>query len=96
MVGLVDFLVVFLLEVGKLLLDLLKNSSKSIRFFGGMRFDSSVSISEEWRDWGSALFTLPMVELSIINNDITLACHILKDKDFKKRLQELQKILENS
>ena len=76
------------------IINLLKNSSKSIRIFGGTRFDSKVKSSEEWNDWGVAQFTLPMVELSIVNDKITLACQIYTGNDIYKNLKNLEKILE--
>ena len=60
----------------------LESSPKSVRFFGGMRFDSEVSTSQEWNDWGMAIFSIPMIELSIINDQITLACNISTSEDF--------------
>ena len=77
------------------IINLLENSSKSIRIFGGTRFDSKVKSSKEWHDWGVAKFTLPMVELSIVNENITLACQIYIGNDIYKNLQDLQKILES-
>ena len=77
------------------IINLLENSSKSIRIFGGTRFDSKVKCSEEWRDWGAAQFTLPMVELSIVNENITLACQVYNGNDIYENLQDLQKILKS-
>ena len=77
------------------IINFLKNSPKSIRFFGGTRFDSKANLSEEWRDWGKALFTLPMIELSKIDEKITLACHILTGEKFYKQLQDLKKTIES-
>ncbi len=73
----------------------LHNSTKTIRFFGGMRFDSKAPTSKEWQDWGTAHFTLPMVELSIIDKKATLACHIYNGKDIHEKLLTLQKMLES-
>ena len=74
---------------------LLKYSPKSVRFFGGLRFDSEVSTSQEWTDWGMAIFSLPMIELSVINSHITLACNIYTVEDFHLKLKDLQKNLES-
>ena len=74
---------------------LLENSSNSIRIFGGTRFDSKVETSEEWEEWGTSQFTLPMVELSIVNDKITLACQIYTGSNIYKNLHNLQKILES-
>ena len=81
---------------GKILFEivnLLRNSPKSIRFFGGARFDLKVNSSPEWRDWGASIFTLPMVELSIINEKITLACHISTCDGIIKKLRDLKNTL---
>lgn len=75
------------------IINLLRNSPKTIRFFGGARFDLNTNSSTEWRDWGTALFTLPMVELSIINEKITLACHILTGDGIFKKLRYLKNTL---
>ncbi|SUZ82223.1 uncharacterized protein METZ01_LOCUS35077, partial [marine metagenome] len=75
--------------------DYLQNSPKDIRFFGGMRFDSKASTSTEWQDWGTAHFTLPMVELSIVAEKAILACHIYYEEDIHEKLLLLQKMLES-
>ncbi len=75
--------------------DYLQNSPKAVRFFGGMRFDSKASTSTEWQDWGTAHFTLPMVELSIVAEKAILACHIYYEEDIHEKLLLLQKMLES-
>jgi len=75
--------------------DYLQNSPKTVRFFGGMRFDSKASTSTEWQDWGTAHFTLPMVELSIVDEKATLACHIYHGEGMHEKQQILQKMLES-
>ena len=77
------------------IINLLKDSPTSVRFFGGMRFDSEVLASKEWDEWGTAIFSLPMIELSVINGHITLACNIYLDKDYLVKLESLQKNLES-
>ena len=61
-----------LIKVNKLLQD----SPDQVRFFGGMRFDANASTSPEWKKWGTAYLTLPLVELSLVDESATLACHI--------------------
>ena len=73
----------------------LHNSPKAVRFFGGMRFDSDASTSTEWKNWGTAHFSLSMVELSIVDEKATLACHIYKGDDIHEKLLTLQKMLES-
>ena len=73
----------------------LQNSPKVVRFFGGMRFDSKATKSTEWQDWGTAHFTLPMVELSVVDEKAMLACHIYYGEDIHEKLQILQKMLES-
>ena len=73
----------------------LQNSPKAVRFFGGMRFDSKATKSTEWQDWGTAHFTLPMVELSVVDEKAMLACHIYYGEDIHEKLQILQKMLES-
>ena len=72
----------------------LQNSPKDVRFFGGMRFDSKATKSTEWQDWGTAHFTLSMVELSVVDEKAMLACHIYYGEDIHEKLQILQKMLE--
>jgi len=72
----------------------LQNSPKAVRFFGGMRFDSKATKSTEWQDWGTAHFTLSMVELSVVDEKAMLACHIYYGEDIHEKLQILQKMLE--
>lgn len=74
----------------------LNKSPGTIRFFGGMRFDSKSSKSSEWMDWGTAHFTLPMLELSIIDKKATLACNIHFGENLCENLQTLQKLLESA
>ena len=66
-----------LLNVNKLLQD----SPDKVRFFGGMRFDANTSTSSEWKKWRKAYLTLPLVELSIVNESVTLACHIFNKEN---------------
>ena len=73
----------------------LQNSPKTVRFFGGMRFDSKATKSTEWQDWGTAHFTLPMVELSVVDEKAMLACHIYYGDAIHEKLQLLQKMLES-
>ena len=72
----------------------LQKSPKGVRFFGGMRFDSKATKSTEWQDWGTAHFTLSMVELSVVDEKAMLACHIYYGEDIHEKLQILQKMLE--
>ena len=65
----------------------LQNSPKAVRFFGGMRFDSKATKSTEWQDWGTAHFTLSMVELSVVDEKAMLACHIYYGEDIHEKLQ---------
>ena len=60
-----------------------------------MRFDSDASTSTEWKNWGTAHFSLSMVELSIVDEKATLACHIYKGDDIHEKLLTLQKMLES-
>ena len=80
-----------LLNVNKILQD----SPDTVRFFGGMRFDANASTSSEWKKWGAACLTLPLVELSIVDESITLACHIFPKIDAPSKLKQLQTILES-
>ena len=73
----------------------LQKSPKTVRFFGGMRFDSKAVTSPEWQDWGTAHFTLPMIELSLVDQTPTLACHIIIGKDTQAKLEILQTMLES-
>ncbi len=75
--------------------ELLRDSSASVRFFGGMRFDAEATISPEWDAWGTAHFTLPLVELSHVDEQTTLACHLFIDEETDSKLQQLQEILES-
>ena len=75
--------------------ELLKDSPDTVRFFGGMRFDQNASTSSEWEKWRTACLTLPLVELSIIHESVTLACHIFPKKDTTSKLKQLQNILES-
>ncbi|MBS1254293.1 MAG: Isochorismate synthase MenF [Deltaproteobacteria bacterium] len=80
-----------LLSVNKLL----ENSPDSVRFFGGMRFDASVPTSPEWEKWKTAHLTLPLVELCIVDQSVTLACHIHTGANADSKLKQLQKMLES-
>ena len=74
---------------------ILQDSPETVRFYGGMRFDSKASISPEWETWGTARFTIPLVELSIIEENVTLACNFLPGDKKNAKLQPLQNLLES-
>ena len=74
---------------------ILQDSPKEVRFFGGMRFDSMAAISPEWETWGTAHFTLPMVELSTVDDNATLACNFIPGNKTNSKLQQLQDLLES-
>ena len=80
-----------LLNVNKLLQD----SPDTVRFFGGMRFDANASTSPEWKKWRTAYLTLPLVELSLVDECATLACHIFPKENTPSKLKQLQTILES-
>ena len=80
-----------LLNVNKLLQD----SPDTVRFFGGMRFDANASTSPEWKKWRTAHLTLPLVELSLVDESATLACHIFPKENTPSKLKQLQTILES-
>ena len=80
-----------LLYVNKLLQD----SSDKVRFFGGMRFDANSSTSREWKKWRTAYLSLPLVELSLVDECATLACHIFPKKNYSSKLKQLQITLES-
>ena len=80
-----------LLNVKKLLQD----SPDKVRFFGGMRFDANAATSPEWKKWRTAYLTLPLVELSLVDESATLACHIFPKENTPSKLKQLQTILES-
>ena len=80
-----------LLYVNKLLQD----SPDTVRFFGGMRFDVNASTSPEWEKWRTAHLTLPLVELSLVDESATLACHIFHKENTPSKVKKLQTILES-
>ncbi len=75
--------------------NLLQDSSDSVRFFGGMRFDENASSSPEWEKWRTAHLILPLVELSLVDESATLACHIFPSESTPSKLKQLQNILES-
>jgi len=74
---------------------ILQDSPEEVRFFGGMRFDSKASISPEWETWGTAHFILPLVELSIVDENSTLACNFFRGDKTNSKLQQLHDLLES-
>ena len=75
--------------------NLLQDSSDSVRFFGGIRFDENAASSPEWEKWRTAHLILPLVELSLVNESATLACHIFPSESNPSKLKQLQNILES-
>ena len=80
-----------LLAISKILQD----SPETVRFYGGMRFDATATISPEWQTWGTAHFTLPLVELSTVDDNVTLACNIYLVENADLKLQQLQNLLQS-
>ena len=60
-----------------------------------MRFDANASTSPEWIKWRTAYLTLPLVELSLVDECATLACHIFPKENTPSKLKQLQTILES-
>jgi menaquinone-specific isochorismate synthase len=61
------------------LLRILKQNDNKIRYFGGFKFDSNSTISDEWKTFGDFLFILPQFEL--FRNEIKyyFACNFRDD-----------------
>jgi menaquinone-specific isochorismate synthase len=65
----------------------------SIRYFGGIRFDTTIPISAEWRYFGSYYFLLPQFEVFIRNNEQYCAYNILLNSgNTDAQLKELNAI----
>ena len=73
----------------------MQDSHDKVRFYGGMRFDPNSSTSPERKIWSTAYLTLPLFELSVVDESATLACHIFPKKNTPSKLKQLQTILES-
>jgi menaquinone-specific isochorismate synthase len=56
------------------------DSSSTLRFFGGTRFDIEQTPGDIWRNFGRARFVLPQIELSRRDGHTMLACHMCTDE----------------
>jgi menaquinone-specific isochorismate synthase len=63
--------------------DTLGDTGGSIRFFGGLRFDSLPRHDRSdpgWRSFGQGFLLLPRVALMLSDNQCTLACHLMPNE----------------
>jgi menaquinone-specific isochorismate synthase len=74
------------------LINNIKRSDKRIRYFGGFKFDSSQSLSDNWEMFGDFLFILPRFEIIRRENNFYFACNIDNNNKLSKNklLNELK------
>jgi len=76
----------------------LENSSGTVRYYGGFRFDApdgSNDCSEAWKPFGTARFVLPRFELAHDQDGWKLACNILSDELNLDKVSRITLMLEN-
>ncbi len=71
----------------------LEHAPSDMHYFGGIRFDSQRSASDDWRDFGRVRFVLPRFELSTGNEQTIFACNLMPSSDRRHR-QEILDLLE--
>ncbi len=71
----------------------LSRSSPSVRYFGGTRFNSRSSISEEWQEFGVAQFILPRIEVIQQGGSYYLVANLLTEQEVKPQIANLEEIL---
>jgi menaquinone-specific isochorismate synthase len=78
--------------------DNLRTADGDFRYFGGLRFDSAVKITDHWQPFKTALFVLPQFELVRQGSSLAFACNLVLDKktncdsSLKKILFELESL----
>ncbi len=70
-------------ELFKTIQSRLKNTDESIRYFGGIKFDSTAAISESWNVFGTAAFILPRFELIKRKDSYQFVCNIICPEDIE-------------
>ena len=59
----------------------LRLSDKKVRYFGGLSFDPSQSLDQDWLPFAFYRFIVPQFELLTENSETKLACNFLVTKD---------------
>ncbi len=73
----------------------LDNGDDSVRYFGGIKFDSASTVTDEWSEFGTAAFVLPRFELIKRKDSYQFVCNLNfpTDKEnfetIKKQLSQL-------
>jgi menaquinone-specific isochorismate synthase len=67
----------------------LDNSHPDLRFYGGLRFDPTISISPEWKNFGMYLFFVPLIEIIKTNKTNEISFYFLPTDGLDKQLYVL-------
>lgn len=66
----------------------LKDADDSIRYFGGIKFDTASKVTDSWNEFGTATFILPRFELLKRNGFFQFVCNIINPAD-KENLENI-------
>ncbi len=66
----------------------------NLQYFGGFCFNPHYPPTQQWKNWRSGRFILPLIEIRKTKDTTTLACNIFMDENFNQTAQEArQKLL---
>ena len=72
---------------------ILSRSDPGIKYFGGMRFDPSEPVSQEWEHFDCAYFFIPQIEVIRENDSTKLALNYFSGQQAKKVLGNLDDLI---
>jgi menaquinone-specific isochorismate synthase len=72
---------------------ILSRSDPGIKYFGGMRFDPTGPVSQEWEHFDCAYFFIPQIEVIRENDSTKLALNYFSGQQAKKVLENLDDLI---
>ena len=70
---------------------ILDGASPRARFYGGIRFDSEASVTDEWRKFGGSVFILPLVDLQVCGDGrCYVGCQLVFDHGTAAKAQTIE------
>lgn len=79
-------------SLDKKLSPLLRDSERSVRYHGGLRFDAGDEPGDEWESFGAYRFVLPRFEMVREDGELSLVCNLVLPRDAEKKEEILAEI----
>lgn len=73
----------------------LASSPSTVKYFGGIRFNTEVSMSNEWRPYGVATFILPRVEVLRQDGSSYVAINLIRGHESERQLTVIDALVES-